>query len=90
MGFGGREFARRAAANPVFIQALSVASSGRVIPVPGGVLIRDQAGEILGAVRIVILGLLIAFSNTIFAYSLHAYQLYSTRIRARAVGFTYS
>ena len=52
MGFGGREFARRAAANQAFIQALSVASGGRVIPVPGGVLIRDAAGEILGAVGI--------------------------------------
>src|SRR6266480_2356855 len=39
MGFGGREFARRAAANPAFIQALSAASGGRIIPVPGGVLI---------------------------------------------------
>ena len=37
-------------------------------------------------------GLLIAFSNTMLAYSLHTYQseLYPTRIRARAVGFTYS
>ena len=52
MGFGGREFARRAAANPAFIQALSVASGGRVVPVPGGVLIRDAAGEIAGAVGI--------------------------------------
>jgi uncharacterized protein GlcG (DUF336 family) len=52
MGFGGREFARRAAANPVFIQALSVASGGRVVPVAGGVLIRDAAGEIAGAVGI--------------------------------------
>jgi uncharacterized protein GlcG (DUF336 family) len=52
MGFGGRELARRAAANPVFIQALSVASGGRVVPVPGGVLIRDAAGEIAGAVGI--------------------------------------
>jgi uncharacterized protein GlcG (DUF336 family) len=52
MGFGGRELARRAAANPVFIQALSVASGGRVVPVPGGVLIRDGAGEIEGAVGI--------------------------------------
>ena len=52
MGFGGREFARRAAANPGFIQALSVASGGRIIPVPGGVLIRSPAGEILGAVGI--------------------------------------
>jgi uncharacterized protein GlcG (DUF336 family) len=52
MGFGGREFARRAAANPGFIQALSVASGGRIVPVPGGVLIRDAGGEILGAVGI--------------------------------------
>jgi uncharacterized protein GlcG (DUF336 family) len=52
MGFGGREFARRAATNPSFIQALSVASGGRIVPVPGGVLIRDRAGEIIGAVGI--------------------------------------
>jgi MFS transporter, putative metabolite:H+ symporter len=44
------------------------------------------------AVGLISFGLLIAFSNTILAYSLHAYQseLYPTRIRARAVGFTYS
>ncbi len=44
------------------------------------------------AAGIILVGLLIAFSNTILAYSLHAYQseLYPTRIRARAVGFTYS
>jgi len=52
MGFGGREFARRAAANPAFVQALSVASGGRIVPVPGGVLIRDAQGEIAGAVGI--------------------------------------
>jgi uncharacterized protein GlcG (DUF336 family) len=52
MGFGGREFARRAAANPTFIQALSAASDGRIIPVPGGVLIRDGTGDTLGAVGI--------------------------------------
>lgn len=52
MGFGGREFARRAAVNPVFIQALSVASGGRVVPVPGGVLIRDGSGLVIGAVGV--------------------------------------
>ena len=52
MGFGGREFARRAAANPTFLQALMVASGGRIVPVPGGVLIRDLAGEIVGSVGI--------------------------------------
>ncbi len=52
MGFGGREFARRAAGNPAFIQAIGVASGGRIIPVPGGVLIRDAKGEVRGAVGI--------------------------------------
>ena len=52
MGFGGREFARRAAANPVFLQALMAASGGRIVPVPGGVLIRDAGGEIVGSVGI--------------------------------------
>src|SRR3954470_13316708 len=52
MGFGGREFARRAAANPGFLQPLMAASGGRIVPVPGGVLIRDAAGEVGGAVGI--------------------------------------
>ena len=51
MGFGGREFARRVAAgNTAFIQALTVASGGRIVPVPGGVLIRDAAGELPGEI----------------------------------------
>jgi uncharacterized protein GlcG (DUF336 family) len=53
MGFGGREFARRAAAGGgLFLTALMEASEGRVVPAPGGVLIRDAAGEIVGAVGI--------------------------------------
>jgi uncharacterized protein GlcG (DUF336 family) len=51
MGFGGRELARRAAAAPAFVTALTAASEGRIIPVPGGVLIRD-GGTIIGAVGI--------------------------------------
>ena len=51
MGFGGREFARRAQTGAVFLQALMAASDGRVVPAPGGVLIRD-GGEIVGAVGI--------------------------------------
>jgi MFS transporter, putative metabolite:H+ symporter len=41
---------------------------------------------------IMVIGAAIAFSNTVLAYSLHAYQseFYPTRIPARAVGFTYS
>src|ERR1700730_4206641 len=40
MGFGGREFARRAATNPAFIQALSAASGGGGHPAPGGRAVR--------------------------------------------------
>jgi uncharacterized protein GlcG (DUF336 family) len=52
MGFGGREFARRAAAAPSFIAALTDASEGRIIPAPGGVLIRAADGDIIGAVGV--------------------------------------
>jgi uncharacterized protein GlcG (DUF336 family) len=53
MGFGGREFARRAAGGgAVFLQALMAASGGRIVPAPGGVLIRDAEGAIIGAVGI--------------------------------------
>jgi uncharacterized protein GlcG (DUF336 family) len=52
MGFGGREFARRAAAAPAFIGALADASGGRIIPVAGGVLIRSAAGAVIGSVGI--------------------------------------
>jgi len=53
MGFGGREFARRAAGGGgLFLTALMGASDGRVVPAPGGVLIRDAAGDIVGAVGI--------------------------------------
>ncbi|HEX2943669.1 MAG TPA: MFS transporter [Rhodopila sp.] len=41
---------------------------------------------------LIILGVLITLSNNILSYSFHGYQteLFPTRIRARAVGFTYS
>ena len=52
MGFGGREFARRAAAAPAFIGAIVAASEGRIVPVAGGVLIRAGDGAILGSVGI--------------------------------------
>jgi uncharacterized protein GlcG (DUF336 family) len=52
MGFGGREFARRAAAQPAFIGAIIAASEGRIVPAPGGVLIRDGSGDIIGSVGI--------------------------------------
>jgi len=52
MGFGGRELQRRAARAPAFFNALSDMSGGRMVPVPGGVLIRSEKGVILGSVGI--------------------------------------
>jgi uncharacterized protein GlcG (DUF336 family) len=53
MGFGGRELARRAGkAPPGFFGALSDMSGGRMVPVPGGVLIRGDDGAIVGSVGI--------------------------------------
>jgi uncharacterized protein GlcG (DUF336 family) len=52
MGFGSREFVERAAKNPVFTSALTTIAQGRLVPVPGGVLIKDAAGNVLGAVGI--------------------------------------
>jgi uncharacterized protein GlcG (DUF336 family) len=52
MGLGGRSLAQRAEKAPAFYAALVGASQGRVIPVPGGVLIRGSSGEVIGAVGI--------------------------------------
>ena len=52
MGFGTRELARRAASAPGFTNALSDLTGGRAVPVPGGVLVRDAAHGLLGAVGI--------------------------------------
>jgi len=52
MGFGSRELADRAGKNPLFFGVLATVSQGRLIPVPGGVLIKDADGAVLGAVGI--------------------------------------
>ncbi|MBM3536384.1 MAG: heme-binding protein [Alphaproteobacteria bacterium] len=52
MGFGSRELGNRAAKAPMFWTALAAASHGRVVPAAGGVLIRNAAGDLIGAVGI--------------------------------------
>ena len=52
MGYGGREFVRRNTIRPTFYTALAVASQGRIMPVAGGVLVRDGGGAIVGAVGV--------------------------------------
>jgi uncharacterized protein GlcG (DUF336 family) len=51
-GIGSRALAKRAAANPHFIAAVTHAVGGSLVPVPGGVLIRNAEKAIIGAVGI--------------------------------------
>ena len=52
MGFGSRGLFERAQKNMVFVGALEVVAEGKVMPVPGGVLILNGQGETIGAVGI--------------------------------------
>jgi len=52
MGFGSRTLASRAAKTPQFFTMLAAASGGRMISNPGGVLIRNAGGDVVGAVGI--------------------------------------
>jgi uncharacterized protein GlcG (DUF336 family) len=49
MGIGSRALAARTKTSPGFFTALVSLAGGRLVPVPGGVLIRSQEGEIIGA-----------------------------------------
>lgn len=51
LGLGTRALMKRAEQQPYFINAVGAAVGGSLIPVPGGVLIR-QAGSVIGAVGI--------------------------------------
>ena len=52
MGVSSRALGEMAADRPQFTAALSVAWEGKLIPAAGGVLIRDAAGALLGAVGV--------------------------------------
>lgn len=52
MGLGSRALYERAQQQPYFIAAATHAVGGSLIPAPGGVLIRDEAGTLLGAVGV--------------------------------------
>jgi uncharacterized protein GlcG (DUF336 family) len=52
MGWGSRTMMERAAQNPNFLTAIVAASDGRMVPNPGGVLIRNADNRILGAIGI--------------------------------------
>jgi uncharacterized protein GlcG (DUF336 family) len=52
LGFSSRGVAEAATRFPGFFAALAAATGGQVIPAPGGVLLRNEAQEIVGAVGI--------------------------------------
>lgn len=52
LGKGSRLLATDAQARPAFFAALNGLGQGGVVPAPGGVLIRDQQGVVIGAVGI--------------------------------------
>ena len=52
MGRSSRGLAQVAAERSAFVNSLMAASGGRVVPVPGGVLVADAAGATIGAVGI--------------------------------------
>ena len=52
MGVSSRTIEKRALERPHFIAGAIAASDGKLVPVAGGVLIRDRSDEIIGAVGI--------------------------------------
>ncbi|GLY15475.1 heme-binding protein [Kineosporia rhizophila] len=52
MGLGSRALMARAENQPYFVAAVTSAVGGALIPVPGGVLVRDAEGALIGAVGI--------------------------------------
>lgn len=52
VGVGGRTLNKMALDRPHFMAALGGLTRDRITPVPGGVLIRDAGGSLLGAVGI--------------------------------------
>ncbi|MDM8349738.1 heme-binding protein [Pseudomonas sp. sp1636] len=52
LGKGSRAIAADAQQRPAFIGALNNLADGKLVPAPGGVLIRDERDEVLGAIGI--------------------------------------
>ncbi len=52
LGMGTRALMNRAEQQAYFIQAMNGLAGGDMVPVPGGVLLRNLSGDLLGAVGI--------------------------------------
>lgn len=52
LGMAGRAQMARAEAQAYFMTAVNGAYGGQVVPVPGGILIRDKKGAVIGAIGV--------------------------------------
>jgi len=52
LGIGSRALFERAKAEPFFIQAVNSLCDGALVPVAGGVLVRNSDGELIGSVGV--------------------------------------
>ena len=52
LGMGSRSLMARAEQQPYFISAAAAAIGGRLVPVPGGVLVKDATGATVGCVGV--------------------------------------
>ena len=52
MGMGSRALFQRAQEQAYFVSAVNTLAQGRLVPVPGGVLILEGTGNLLGAVGV--------------------------------------
>jgi uncharacterized protein GlcG (DUF336 family) len=52
MGMGSRALFQRAQEQAYFVSAVNTLARGALVPVPGGVLIQDGSGALLGAVGV--------------------------------------
>src|SRR3954454_6461047 len=52
LGMGSRAIFKRAQEQAYFVDAVNTLAQGRIVPVPGGVLIRTPDGDLVGAVGI--------------------------------------
>ena len=52
LGLAGTAQMQRAEAQPYFMAAVNGVYGGHVVPVPGGVLVRDKRGVVVGAVGV--------------------------------------
>lgn len=52
IGLGSRALYERAKKEPFFIQAVNSLCDGALVPVPGGVLIRNKEGDLIGSMGV--------------------------------------